>query len=309
MLLDVLRWALVIALVASLDQAQATLRVQQPDVRADVDPQLSDVLQRAEHDFWTAAVHNDAAALDRIVAPEFTLHVAGMRQGSLPRAVWMDNTVNRLKAGTFQIRSTVVRKLGEDLAAVSQVTESRGTIGGQEQGCVCYGLDFWTRRSGAWQITVRYNIASDTRRERGTPPMPPPATDLDPQLTDTLGQLERELGEAAARGFTDTKQLDRLVAPEFTLRTSDEPEAGVARSSWVQAFVSYKVESFEQQYPAARKLADDLAVVSLLQTQQTSGDDRNRSGTFYLVDIWKRGDQGWQVIARYSGRTLLEPGI
>jgi ketosteroid isomerase-like protein len=61
-----------------------------------------------------------------------------------------------------------------------------------------------------------------------------------------------------------------------------------------------KPESCEQRHHAARKLADDLVVVSLLLTQQASSDGRDRSGDFYVVDIWKKSGDRWQIIARYS---------
>ena len=50
----------------------------------------------------------------------------------------------------------------------------------------------------------------------------------------------------------------------------------------------YKIESIEGRHHAARKLAEDLAVVSLLLTQQASFEGRDRSGDFYVVDIWKK---------------------
>ncbi len=51
---------------------------------------------------------------------------------------------------------------------------------------------------------------------------------------------------------------------------------------------------------AARKLADDLAVVSsVLQTKGTM-EGRDFSGNFYVVDFWKKSGGNWQIIARYS---------
>jgi hypothetical protein len=29
-------------------------------------------------------------------------------------------------------------------------------------------------------------------------------------------------------------------------------------------------------------------------------EDRNWSGDFYIVDFWKRNEDGWQIAARYS---------
>ena len=62
----------------------------------------------------------------------------------------------------------------------------------------------------------------------------------------------------------------------------------------------YKIESFNEHYYAARKLTDNLAVVSLLLTQKATRDGGDRSGDFYLVDVWKKTGDNWQLIARYS---------
>ena len=295
-----LRVGLLVALCA-LHRAEPP-RGRAQSTPSDVDPQLTQELQRAERDFWNAAAHNDAEALDRLVAPEFALRVADIPQGSLPRAIWMKNTVGGLKEQAFQIRYVAARRLGPDHAAVSHLTESKGTIEGRDQSCVCYALDLWTKRAGAWQIVARYNIASDRRRERGNRPIPPP-TDIDAELTTELSKRELQLGELAVAGFSNAKEIDRLVDPEFTVRTSDAPDVSLRRSQWAQPSGPYTVRSFEERHHAARKLADDLSVVSFLLTQQ-SNVDPDHSGTFYVVDVWKRAGDRWQLIARYSGRTV-----
>jgi hypothetical protein len=56
----------------------------------------------------------------------------------------------------------------------------------------------------------------------------------------------------------------------------------------------------EGHHYAARKLSEDLAVVSWLLTQRAASEGRDRSGDFYVVDIWKKNRDRWQMIARYS---------
>jgi Domain of unknown function (DUF4440) len=131
-----------------------------------------------------------------------------------------------------------------------------------------------------------------------------PHADTDSQLTEELRLLEQRLGEAAMH--RDTKVLERLVGTEYTLRVGDDPEESVPRAPWMDSLRPenphpYKVESFREQYHAARRLSDNLAVVSLLLTQKaTTPAGRDRSGDFYLVDVWKKTADNWQIIARYS---------
>jgi Domain of unknown function (DUF4440) len=72
------------------------------------------------------------------------------------------------------------------------------------------------------------------------------------------------------------------------------------------ALRSINAESVELQDCAARKLADDVAVVSLLNKQKAAMDGRNISGDFYLVDFWKKSDGNWQILARYSSPVAQE---
>jgi hypothetical protein len=94
--------------------------------------------------------------------------------------------------------------------------------------------------------------------------------------------------------------MERLVSPEFTQRVSDALERSLPRSLWGQPSSAYRIESLDQRHHAARRLSEDLAVVSLLMSQKATFEGRDRSGDFYLVDIWKKGGDRWQLIARYS---------
>ncbi len=233
----------------------------------DIDPKLTGEFRQLERELGDAILHKDAKSLDRLVGVEYTLRVSDIPQGSLPRAIWIDNTLNRLKAESFDQRHHAARKLADDLTVVSLLHIQKATIDGRDFSGDFYLVDFWKKRGGNWQIIARYSSPVGKILDRG-PRVPPPLTDSDPQLTDLLRQLEQELDEAALHGFKDTKTMERLVSPEFTQRVSDAPERSIPRSLWGQPSSSYKIESIEGRHHAARKLTGELAVVSLLLTQQ-----------------------------------------
>jgi Domain of unknown function (DUF4440) len=134
---------------------------------------------------------------------------------------------------------------------------------------------------------------------QGQPRQLPPATDIDPKLTEEFRQLEQQLCDAILH--KDARILDRLLGPEFTLRVADIPQSSLPRAIWIDNTLNrLKPESCEQHHHAARKLADDLAVVSLLWTQKGTNDGRDFSGDFYVVDFWRKRRGDWQIIARYS---------
>lgn len=139
--------------------------------------------------------------------------------------------------------------------------------------------------------------ASAVQEQRPMRQLPPP-TDIDPKLTEQARQLEQQLIDAILG--KDAEAMDRLVAPEFTLRVADVPQSSLPRTMWLDNLKRLKPEPRDQRHHAARKLADDLAVVSLVETQKGTTDDRDFSGDFYIVDFWKRSSADWRIIARYS---------
>jgi hypothetical protein len=265
----------------------------------DIDPKLTEEFRRLEQQLCDAILHKDARILDRLLGPEFTLRVADIPQSSLPRAIWIDNTLNRLKPESCEQHHHAARKLADDLAVVSLLWTQKGTTDGRDFSGDFYVVDFWRKRRGDWQIIARYSSPVGKPPDRPLRQLPPP-TDSDPQLTDLLHQLEQELDEAALHGFKDTKTMERLVSPEFTQRVSDAPERSLPRSLWGRPTGRYKIESIDGRHHAARKLSEDLAVVSWLLTQRATSEGRDRSGDFYVVDIWKKSGESWQLIARYS---------
>lgn len=151
-------------------------------------------------------------------------------------------------------------------------------------------------------LTAFASFALQGQSKKSRSELPSPA-DTDAQFTQELQLLEQQLGEASMH--MDTKALERLVGAEYTLRVGDAPEESYPRAPWMDSLRPdnphpYKVESFHEQYHAARRLTDNLAVVSLLLTQKATYSGGDRSGDFYLVDIWRKTGDNWQIIARYS---------
>ena len=111
--------------------------------------------------------------------------------------------------------------------------------------------------------------------------------DTDPVLTNELTKLEQDFGETILR--KDAQRLDEIVAPEFTLRISDYPDDSLPRAMWLHnALRELNAAGFELHHQAARKLADDLAVVSLLFTAgRATMHGKDATGSSYLVDLWK----------------------
>jgi len=130
----------------------------------------------------------------------------------------------------------------------------------------------------------------------------------DTNRSDVVASI-RELQQAWMEAWIarDRATLERMLAPEFALVVSARPEARVDRAAWLRtAGTEYVCESFRYDGMQLRDLGE-IVVASSLATQRATAFGQDRSGTFFLTDIWRRGSDGeWQVIARYSW--YPEPG-
>jgi ketosteroid isomerase-like protein len=99
----------------------------------------------------------------------------------------------------------------------------------------------------------------------------------------------------------DRAMLERLLAPEFALVVSARPEARVDRAMWLRtAGTEYTCEAFRYDAMQVRDFGD-VVIVSSLATQRATAFGQDRSGTFFLTDVWRISSDGaWRVIARYS---------
>jgi hypothetical protein len=95
----------------------------------------------------------------------------------------------------------------------------------------------------------------------------------------------------------DEVALDSILAPEFMLWTSENPENPVPRAEWMQhALTSCDIRSFGPQKMAIRAFVG-VAVVSFVR--QETVDCKDHIGDYFIVDLWEVNHEKWQVAARY----------
>jgi len=99
----------------------------------------------------------------------------------------------------------------------------------------------------------------------------------------------------------DRTTLEAMLAPDFALIVSSAPTRRMDRQVWLATCERYRCSAFEYSEVQIRDLGG-LAVMSAVAEQTAALDGMDRSGRFWLTDIWRPGGQyGWQVCARYSG--------
>ena len=113
-----------------------------------------------------------------------------------------------------------------------------------------------------------------------------------------LAHLEEEW--MSAMQSRDMDRLEQLVADGFrftAIHLSPEP---MSREQWIGAArEGYRITSFAFEEMEI-DVFGDTAVIHARYSQVARWEQNNLSNVFRLTDVWARGVNGWQVVARHS---------
>lgn len=99
----------------------------------------------------------------------------------------------------------------------------------------------------------------------------------------------------------DRAVLEDSLAPDFALIVSANPSQPFERARWLATCDVYRATSFRYRDVLVRELAPGLAVMSSVAEQVASMGDVDRSGSFFVTDVWRLEPDGeWRVCSRYS---------
>jgi len=118
-----------------------------------------------------------------------------------------------------------------------------------------------------------------------------------------LASLIEELSTRWMQAWIDLDYaiLEGLLASDFTLIVSAMPGTQMQRTAWLATCQRYRCTEFRYHAVQVRQLSDELAVMSAVAEQKATLGDVDRSGRFWLTDVWRRDNSGqWRVCARYS---------
>jgi ketosteroid isomerase-like protein len=132
------------------------------------EPSDVDRFTQLEKAWATAIKAQDRAALERTLAPEYTLTVA-MTDGlqRVDRDRWLDNAVGPYVLHDYTFDEVVVRRYG-DTAVVSSRYSQKATVNGRDRSGSFFLTDIWVHAGGQWRVSARYSSRLEAR-----PPKPP----------------------------------------------------------------------------------------------------------------------------------------
>jgi ketosteroid isomerase-like protein len=120
------------------------------------------------------------------------------------------------------------------------------------------------------------------------------------KTTVDFEQLEHDWAQALVNG--DVARLEKFLHPDYELVVSGAPDAPVSREAWLKLAASgYVMQEFQITSLRTRHLGD-TATVSCLFRQRATVNGFDRSGSFFIVDIWTRYVNDWRVLIRYSSQ-------
>jgi Domain of unknown function (DUF4440) len=110
-------------------------------------------------------------------------------------------------------------------------------------------------------------------------------------------KLELKLDQAVQE--KNEVSLEAMLAPEFLLRSSMNPETPLSRAAWIEkALASSDVPSSTHDSMTIRAFVG-VAVVSFVCRQKATVGGKDRPSDYMIVDVWEANHDKWQVGARY----------
>jgi len=100
----------------------------------------------------------------------------------------------------------------------------------------------------------------------------------------------------------DRSAIDRLLADDFEVLT---PLAGtpIDRDQFIEAVsANLKLESYRISQMTVHDFGD-TAVVNFLVNVKGQLRGRDRSGQYFIVDVWRKNGDAWQAAVRYLSKS------
>jgi ketosteroid isomerase-like protein len=232
-----------------------------------------------------AYIHRDTAALDRILADEYTF-INDDAGGVVNKKQILDSFGS---GGDREITSYIrqddhVRWYG-DVAVLTYRYHSNETYKGRDAGGDFRVTRIFVKRDGRWQMVGGQETKVNQQ---------PDFTAVTSDDEHTLKQLEQDWLDAYREG--DAEKMSRILADDFVGRWGDgstqtkEEQLKAIRNGEEKHSSNHLDECNVRVY-------GDTAVVTGLQSEQSVLEGRDGSGTYSYTDVFVKRHGQWQVVA------------
>ena len=126
------------------------------------------------------------------------------------------------------------------------------------------------------------------------------------RLVSVFSQLETDWLRAIEQ--KDQATLERLLSKDFQVWTPAPPGEPIPREEWLQQALAEKLDSFRIRQMAARAVNNSAVVVSFVLSETVEQAGKLHAGDYFIVDLWQKKDENWQVTDRYLSKVRGVPG-
>jgi hypothetical protein len=120
------------------------------------------------------------------------------------------------------------------------------------------------------------------------------------RLVAMFSDLENQLLQAEQA--KDEGTLNRLLGEEFQVWTPEPPGDPIPKEDWQKRALTQKLLSFRVEQMTVRGLSDEIAVASFVLWEKLEQRGKENSSTHFVVDVWKKNGDSWQITDRYQSR-------
>ncbi len=116
------------------------------------------------------------------------------------------------------------------------------------------------------------------------------------RLVAFYSDLEAQLATAAQK--SDSTKLQQILTDDFEEWTPEPPGDPILREDWMAA---YHPSSFSTHQMAVRTFGD-TEIASFVLHQKAAFGEKDASGEFFVVDVWRREGNTSRLASRYISR-------
>lgn len=116
------------------------------------------------------------------------------------------------------------------------------------------------------------------------------------RLVALYSDLESQLAAAAQK--SDSAKLQQMLTDDFEQWSPEPPGDPIPREDWMAA---YHPTSFSASQMAVRTFGN-VEIASFVLHQKGAFADKEASGDFFVVDVWKREGNTSRLASRYISR-------
>jgi hypothetical protein len=158
-------------------------------------------------------------------------------------------------------------------------------------------------KSVAWLVVLVLLVPANLSAQRKEHEPEPQTPEAERSASDAhsfmelFTKLERDWMRARQR--RDRNALEDILAPEFIVRTSSDPEHPVGRADWIQdALTDHQTRFYDFRAMTIRAFLG-VAIVSFVQSEQATISGKISNTDSLIVDIWEANHGKWQPTARF----------